>query len=133
MPRALKTCSTPSCPELVASGRCAGCNKQADAQRGSRHQRGYGRQHEQRFRRQVLLREPLCVCSDETHGHGPLCLAQSTDADHWPLSRRELVAAGLDPNDPERGRGLCSTCHKRSTAREQPGGWHGSSHRHLAE
>jgi 5-methylcytosine-specific restriction protein A len=44
-------------------------------------------------------------------------------ADHWPLSRRELVEQGLDPDDPKHGRGLCTSCHSRSTAREQPGGW----------
>jgi len=63
----------------------------------------------------VLDRDPICV----------LCrLAASTVADHYPRSRRELIAAGDDPNDPACGRGLCKRCHDRSTAREQPGGWH---------
>jgi len=65
----------------------------------------------------VLDRDPICV----------LCrLAASTVADHWPTSRRDLEAAGLDPNDPARGRGLCKPCHDRETARNQPGGWNAS-------
>lgn len=66
------------------------------------------------FREGVLARDPICkVCRR----------APSTVADHFPLSRRELVAAGLDADDPERGRGLCKPCHDRETARLQPGGW----------
>lgn len=49
--------------------------------------------------------------------------APSVVADHWPLSRRELVARGLDPNDPRYGRGLCADCDRAQTARRQPGGW----------
>jgi 5-methylcytosine-specific restriction protein A len=44
-------------------------------------------------------------------------------ADHWPLSRRQLAAQGMNPNDPKHGRGLCTPCHSRETARDQPGGW----------
>jgi 5-methylcytosine-specific restriction protein A len=50
-------------------------------------------------------------------------VAISTVADHWPLSRRELEDQGLDPNDPQHGRGLCKHCHDMETARNQPGGW----------
>jgi len=42
-------------------------------------------------------------------------------ADHWPLSKRELVERGLDHNDPTRGRGLCGLCHASATAQHQPG------------
>lgn len=125
MPRALKVCPTPGCPNLVARGRCNNCNQQAEQQRGNRHQRGYGRQHTERFRPGVLRRDPLCVCDDQAHGHSAPCLAQATVADHWPLSRRELVALKLDPNDPEHGRGLCKACHDKHTSHAQPGGWHG--------
>lgn len=123
MPRALKTCSTPGCPELVASGRCTAHQQQAEQRRGTARQRGYGRAHQLRFRPGVLRRDPLCVCEDQAHGHGPRCLAPSTIADHWPRSRRELVAAGADPNDPANGRGICKLCHDRHTAVAQPGGW----------
>lgn len=130
MARALKVCPCTgcpahdgSCPELVTSGRCTGCARTADRARGTRQQRGYGAAHVNRFRRGVLRKNPLCVCTDQGHGHGPRCLAPSTVADHWPLSRRELVDAGLDPNDPAHGRGLCKPCHDRHTATAQPGGW----------
>jgi len=49
--------------------------------------------------------------------------ALSTVADHWPLSRRELSARGMDPDDPQYGRGLCDHCHNQETAANQPGGW----------
>lgn len=123
MPRALKTCSTPGCPELVAQGRCDDCRSAADQRRGTRQQRGYGRAHTNRFRPGVLRKDPLCVCTDEGHGHGPQCLTPSTVADHWPRSRRDLVDAGMDANDPQHGRGLCASCHNQHTSVAQPGGW----------
>jgi 5-methylcytosine-specific restriction protein A len=53
-----------------------------------------------------------------------LCGVQfSTVADHYPLSRRELVELGLNPNDPQYGRGLDHRCHSIETARNQPGGF----------
>lgn len=123
MPRALKTCPVPGCPELVTSGRCANHEQQADRRRGTRHQRGYSKAHTNRFRPGVLKRNPLCVCTDQTHGHGTECLRPSTVADHWPLSKRELQVQGMDDNDPEHGRGLCKPCHDRHTSTAQPGGW----------
>ena len=123
MPRAAKVCSQPGCPEIVEHGRCATHSREADQRRGTRHERGYGREHERRFRRGVLLRDPLCVCTDD-HGHGPQCLAPSTVADHWPRDKRELMRLGLDDNDPQYGRGLCATCHNHHTSQAQPGGWH---------
>jgi 5-methylcytosine-specific restriction protein A len=62
----------------------------------------------------VLNRDPICVLCE---------LRQSTVADHYPLSRKELLEQGMNPNDPNRGRGLCVTCHNRETAVNQPGGW----------
>jgi 5-methylcytosine-specific restriction enzyme A len=47
----------------------------------------------------------------------------SVVADHYPLSRRELIDQGLDPDDPGRGRGLCKRCHDTETAQRQPGGF----------
>lgn len=124
MVRALKVCSRPGCPELTDSGRCTGCAAEAEQVRGNRHQRGYGHRHETRFRRGVLAKHLMCVCTDEGHdGHGTQCLVPSTVADHWPRDRRELVRLGLDPNDPQYGRGLCKACHDQHTATEQPGGW----------
>jgi len=113
--RAASVCPTPGCPAITAGGRCDTCARAAEAKRGTARQRGYGSQHETRFRTEVLTRDPVCV----------LCRTKpSKHADHHPLDRRDLVAQGLDPNDPARGRGLCHTCHSRQTAQHQPGGWH---------
>lgn len=111
----LKVCSTPGCPSLVASGRCPTCSAAASRARGTRQQRGYDRNHVVLFRRAVLRRDPVCVMPD--------CDEPSQHADHWPLSRKQLVAQGMDPNDPKHGRGLCASHHSQETAAHQPGGW----------
>lgn len=121
----LRVCSRPGCPTLTDTGRCPACTTVADQRRGTATQRGYTSRGHQRFRTAVLLRDPICVCDmDCPHHLGTTeCLALATVADHWPVSRRDLIAQGLNPNNPDAGRGLCKTCHDRSTAREQPGGW----------
>ncbi|MFR9796619.1 holin [Streptomyces sp. MS06] len=109
-----RVCTVPGCPEYTQGGRCPEHRKVAEQQRGSARQRGYGSRHEKRFRPAVLARDPVCtLCGREPSVH----------ADHHPLSRRELEAQGLDPDDPRHGRGLCGPCHSRETARHQPGGW----------
>lgn len=116
MVRAGGVCSTKGCPEVTARGqsRCPDCAGRADRRRGTAAQRGYGGAGHDRFRRGVLDKHPTCV----------LCRTRrSVHADHHPRSRRELIAAGLDPNDPAYGRGLCPPCHSTETARHQPGGW----------
>lgn len=121
MRKALKVCPCigcaahpGSCPELVQAGRCTRCGSAADHARGTATQRGYNSSGHQAFRRAVLRRDPTCVACGTV---------RSTVADHYPLSRRDLVAAGLDPDDPSRGRGLCTPCHGTATAKHQPGGW----------
>ncbi|GIH70325.1 hypothetical protein [Sphaerimonospora thailandensis] len=114
MARAQTVCTTPGCPNLCAGGRCDGCKAEAEKRRGTASQRGYGSRHRDRFRRAVLRRDPACT----------LCgAARSVHADHHPIDRRELVRRGLDPDDPQYGRGLCDPCHRKETARLQPGGW----------
>ncbi|OQO89919.1 holin [Saccharomonospora piscinae] len=117
MARAGRVCPTPGCPKVTTGGRCDTHRRQADHARGTARQRGYDHTHERRFRRAVLDRDPTC-----TRCHR----APSAHADHHPLSRRELVVRGLDPNDPRHGRGLCQPCHSRETAADpaQRGGWH---------
>lgn len=125
MPRALRVCPVPGCPELTRGGRCPDHRAQAEARRGTAAQRGYGHHHRTRFRAGVLRRHPMCVCTERDHrNHVGECLAPSTVADHWPIDRRELVLRGLDPDDPHHGRGLCKACHDQHTSVEQPGGWH---------
>lgn len=102
----------------TGKGQCAACKKAAELARGSATERGYDQIHRSRFRAGVLAANPNCV----------ICLAfglttPATVADHHPLSRRQLVKRGLDPNDPRHGRGLCEDCHNRETAHNQPGGW----------
>jgi 5-methylcytosine-specific restriction enzyme A len=114
MARALRVCSHPTCPELVEQGRCPQHVRAADRARGTASERGYGGRGHRFFRRAVLRRDPTCV----------LCSAEpATVADHYPVSRRDLVDQGLNPDDPKRGRGLCKRCHDTSTATHQPGGW----------
>ena len=121
--RALSICTTPGCPEYTQGGRCPTCRAQAEQRRGTAAQRGYGTRHRTRFRTAVLARDPHCVCTDTSHGHGDPCGEPSRHADHYPRDRRELAAAGEDPDDPRHGRGLCGPCHSSETARHQPGGW----------
>jgi 5-methylcytosine-specific restriction protein A len=111
--RALRVCTVSGCPEYTDGGRCPEHRLRAERKRGSATQRGYGQEHRRRFRAGVLARDPVCVVCRR---------APATEADHWPLSRRELVDQGLDADDPARGRGLCKPCHSRETAAHQPGG-----------
>lgn len=112
----MKKCNQPGCPRLVdkGTGKCEPHRRQAEARRGSSTARGYGTEHRTRFREGVLARDPICV---ECHRR------PSKHADHYPHSREDLIALGLDPNDPAHGRGLCHPCHSAETARNQPGGW----------
>lgn len=125
MPRALSVCSSIGCPELTArAGRCDNCRRAADKQRGTARQRGYTGKLWRSRRRACLKRDLFCRCTDANHAHGATCMAPTTVADHWPTSRRELVAQGVtDPDRLDRLRGLCKLCHDRSTAVAQPGGW----------
>lgn len=117
MPRAAKVCTTAGCPRIVPlSGRCD--EHQREYVNASARRRPSGRYNtagHARFRRYVLAHDPVCV----------LCRkALSTVADHYPTSKRDLLATGQDANDPKHGRGLCKRCHDMETARHQPGGWH---------
>ena len=110
-----RVCTTDGCHELTTRGRCDGCRSEAEQRRGTAADRGYNSKTYQQARRTVLLRDPVCV----------VCGVRfSTVSDHWPDSRRDLVAMGVpDPDSPDRMRGLCGPCHSSETAREQPGGW----------
>lgn len=121
MPRAMKRCNGLTnwpCVELIAAGarRCERCEAEAERRRGTAQQRGYGSRHETRFRAGVLKKDPVCRIPTG-------CRRPSTDADHYPLDRDELVRLGMDPDDPQHGRGLCARHHSQETAKRQPGGW----------
>ena len=67
-----------------------------------------------RTRLDYLSRHPACV----------LCGKAATDVDHYPRTRRALLAAGVvDPDVDDHLRALCHRCHSQETARRQPGGW----------
>jgi 5-methylcytosine-specific restriction enzyme A len=119
VPTRLRTpCSQPGCGNLSDGGRCDDCAAAAEAQRGTARHRGYGKRHRNRFRDAVLARDINCtLCRDNG------LWVTATVADHWPLSRKELVDRGLDADDPANGRGVCKPCHDSETARNQPGGW----------
>ena len=109
----MRVCNVPGCGTLTDQPRCDTHRRAAEQARGNATARGYTSPRHRRFRRLVLRRDPTCV----------LCGAVATVADHYPTSRRDLLAAGLDPDDPARGRGLCHRCHSIETAKHQPGGW----------
>lgn len=106
-------CRHPGCPRLTSGGYCmehAHLTARASRTRGSATRRGYGSAW-QRARREALAREPRCRA----------CGARATEVDHIiPLrlgGTHDLT--NLQP--------LCASCHRRKTARQQPGarrpGW----------
>jgi 5-methylcytosine-specific restriction protein A len=109
----LNPCSVPGCPELVSGGRCEAHSKQDKARRAETGNSAYKTTRWQRIRKAYLYRHPWCV----------LCARQATVADHYPLSRKQLVAQGVEPDTPSRLRPLCAPCHNKETAKHQPGGW----------
>jgi len=118
-----RVCSTPGCPTLhPGPGRCPECATKADKARRP-NGNPYTTSGHKRFREAVLARDPRCQCRGACGRHTGPCLAVSTVADHEPIERRDLVSAGLDPNDPTRGVGKCKPCHDARTARTSQGGW----------
>jgi 5-methylcytosine-specific restriction protein A len=115
-------CPTPGCPAATGGGRCHRCRTQAEQRRGTTADRGYSGAHVTRFRSRVLLRDTTCRWPSG-------CDRPAAHADHWPMSRRELLEHGLDPQDPRHGRGLCHRHHSAHTARSQPGGWNQAEYR----
>ena len=103
-------CSTPGCGNLHAStGACKTCRTERDTNRRRKGNPYSNKGHRLHFREHVLARDPICTqCL-----HSP-----STVADHHPIDRDQLIQRGLNPNDPQYGRGLCTQCHNRKTASE---------------
>jgi 5-methylcytosine-specific restriction enzyme A len=120
-----RVCSTADCPNLTdQAGRCPTCSAKADRARGTATERGYKGRGHRLFREAVLTRDPVCVCVAGCDWHiGAIeCMRLANTADHYPLERWDLVARGLDPNDPSAGQGLCARCHAHKTATTY-GGW----------
>lgn len=115
--RPLRPCNTPGCPGRTEAGRCAACrgtrqdNPRLRAQTPT--ERGYTWRWRAR-RLDYLQEHPVCV----------LCGRMALIPDHYPSSRKQLVAAGVaDPDADEHLRPLCRTCHQQQTGTRQPGGW----------
>ena len=89
-------------------GLCEEHARQNDRQRGTSTERGYtSKRHRDVFRTGVLSRDGWeCV----------LCGEPASIADHYPRTRKQLIADGDDPDDPTYGRALCKRCHDRHTA-----------------
>jgi 5-methylcytosine-specific restriction protein A len=105
-------CTTPACPEVVdGGGPCPEHRRQREKARGNFRQRGYTSSWDKR-RARFLRRNPTCV----------LCGQPATDADHYPVSRRQLLAQGVaDPDADQHLRACCRSCHSRSTVRHDGG------------
>lgn len=116
--KASRPCST--CGQRATEhGKCARHAKQqrqrTDQRRGTNTDRGYGTEHRERFRPGVMEKDDW-TCQ--------LCGDHATVADHWPKSRKELLTAGLDPDDPKHGRALCCPCHSSHTMTTEGQGKH---------
>jgi 5-methylcytosine-specific restriction protein A len=102
----------PGCRRTVR-GRCPHCTpatrKTTDDHRRSGETNPYGRPWKRNVRVPFLRANPLCV----------LCGALAEVPDHWPLTRRALIAQGVtDPDSFHRLRPLCLSCHARHGARD---------------
>lgn len=123
-----KVCSTAGCPNLVQSGsKCRDCKRQAERERRP-HGNPYATSGHRRCRRQVLARDPRCVCTGDCGRHEGMCGAPSTIDDHWPYERKQLIEMDLDPNDPKWSRGICKPCHDAKTARTNVAGFRLQQH-----
>ena len=122
----MASCNVGLCTEPRANGsaQCEKHRRDTERERGTSAERGYNSAvWRKRTRPTVLRRDPFCTCTaEDCHPEHPgdgRCMRVSTDVDHHPESRRELVARGADPNDPKFSRGMCHSCHSRKTARER--------------
>jgi 5-methylcytosine-specific restriction enzyme A len=114
-------CASTGCPNdaLPRRSTCTEHSRRTPDRRPPAAARGYGHAHRTRFRAGVLNRDPICTCPGcqrcTRPNPGTRCVAPSTDADHHPLTRVQLVADGADPDEPDHGRGLCHACHSSHT------------------
>lgn len=113
MPRGLKVCAQPGCPELTTTHRCPTHTAHLRAGQ-AQHRRDigddamklYNTTAWRRRRARFIRRNPDCAA----------CGKQASDVDHV-APRRILVAAGI--NDPDADmwlQPLCGPCHSRKTA-----------------
>jgi 5-methylcytosine-specific restriction protein A len=128
--RALVPCPSPGCPAYTKKGiRCPQHARLTiavgDRNRGTAGYRGYSGVGWSLARKACMERDRQCQCDAVECDHVAFrCGTASVVADHFPLSRKQLIANRIvDPDDIAYLRGLCKLCHDRHTARSQPGGW----------
>ena len=119
MPNApLKPCSKPGCGTLCEGGRCpehrSEQRKQADAQRGNAHQRGYGARW-QAASKGWLREHPLCACPECKEGE--LRYTAATVVDHIIPHKGDMVLFW----DRNNWQSMSKTCHDKKTATEDGG------------
>ena len=119
-------CNVGLCPNERAPGsaQCLDHRRALERDRGTSAERGYNSKRWLSTKRTVKRRDPFCTCTEPNcHNENPDgggCMQVSTDVDHHPEGRKELLARGVkDPDDPKFCRGLCHSCHSRKTARER--------------
>ena len=104
-------CTVPQCGGFgEVRGRCRAHATEGERSRGYANERGYGPAW-RAIRVEFLLLNPICID----------CGAPATVPDHFPRSRKELLA---DPTveDPDAFEHLvprCTPCHNSSTARRR--------------
>lgn len=99
----MKVCSEPGCPTLTTGARCPAHTRARDRSRGTRTERGYGREHEAlRARWAPLVATGLVTC------HRPGCPYLIPAGDPWDL--------GHDDHDRSRYHGpehrACNRAHR---------------------
>jgi 5-methylcytosine-specific restriction protein A len=112
-----RPCVQPGCPESVRGkeSTCPEHAKQRHKQRANRGGSSYGRNWRERVQPRFIYRNPWCV----------LCGGQATVADHWPISRRDLVAKGeASPDSFKHLRPLCKACDAKERPKREPGGFY---------
>jgi 5-methylcytosine-specific restriction protein A len=101
-----RPCSTPGCPELVRGrARCEGHTRQAEAQRGTAAERGYGRRW-QAARRSFLSRPENALCRPCQKKTPPRVTA-ATVADHITAHKGDQVLFWDENN----WQPSCKDCH----------------------
>lgn len=113
---AKRVCSTPGCPTLCDGGKCdehrSLARRESDARRPNSAQRGYSGRWKRTRAAKLRLN---ATCELGLAG----CTIEATEVHH------------LDGDGPRGIHGhslgnlqsLCATCHAKTTAKAQPGGW----------